>query len=192
MGASGRGRCVAIGLLVLAVLAAVATLVSSVALYRGYRPSAPSTDPLLYAPDTSSSLAWLDRERAATIVLILLSVLAAVASLVMLVARRRWAWGVALVGSLAAATGAVASLATRAAVQWDQLALWAVTVGTDMKGYEAATKTPVVRFIIINEFFFSTIKRQFSAQAIRYIPQLGEHTGAVADFNVTGQVFFFT
>jgi hypothetical protein len=143
-------RWVVLGLLALAALAAVGLLVSSLALYRGYRPSAPGVEPFLLTGDTRSTVDWLDRERTAAIALVVLSVLAAIGSLVVLVARRRGAWAVPFVGSLAATVGALVSLATRTAVQWDQLALWAVTVGTDMKGYEAATRTPMVRFVIVD------------------------------------------
>ncbi len=143
-------RWTALGLLALALLAGVALLVSSRALYQDYRPGVTGLDPLSVGGDTGSTLDWLGREHAAAIALLVLSVLAAVASLVVLVTRRRGAWAVALVGSLVAVLGAVASLATRTAVQWDQLALWSVTVGTDMKGYQAATDGEMVRFVIVD------------------------------------------
>ncbi len=143
-------RWTALGLLTLALLAAAALLVSSRALYQDYRPSATGFDGVAVGRPTGSTTDWLDREHAAVIALLVLSVLAAVASLVVFVMRRRWAWAVALVGSLVAVLGAVASLATRTAVQWDQLALWSVTVGADMKGYKAAAGGDMVRFVMVD------------------------------------------
>jgi hypothetical protein len=132
------------------LLAALALLVSSRALYQDYRPAVTSFDGLAVGGATGSTLDWLDREHAAAIALLVLSLMAAVGSLVVLVTRRRWAWAVALVGSLVGVAGAAASLATRTAVQWDQLALWSVTVGADMKGYQAANSGEMVRFVIVD------------------------------------------
>jgi hypothetical protein len=147
-------RWTALGLLALALVAAVALLISSRALYQDYQPSTTGLDGLAVGGARGSTPDWLGREHAAAITLLVLAALAAVASLVVLVTRRRWPWAVALVGSLVAVLGAVAALATRTAVQWDQLALWSVTVGADLKGYQAATGGEtggdMVRFVIVD------------------------------------------
>lgn len=54
--------------------------------------------------------------------------------------------GLASITVVAALVGSI----TRAAVQWDQLALWAVTVGTDIQGYWSAAFDSDVRFVLID------------------------------------------
>lgn len=80
-------------------------------------------------------------------------VIAAVASVLALTAlaatadaRRRAA--IALAGAVVTGLGAVVALATRPLVQWDQLALWAVTVGGDLDGYWPAFDDGV-RFVLV-------------------------------------------
>ena len=151
MRTAGWPRWTALGLLTLALLGALASLTAARVLYSDYRPSvADGADGTLTVPGIASTLTWVPREHVSLVMLLLFSVLAAVASLVVLVTCRRWAWAVAVVGSLVAVLGAVAALATRTAVQWDQLALWSVTVGTDMKGYQAANSGEMVRFVIVD------------------------------------------
>lgn len=55
----------------------------------------------------------------------------------------------ALGGTVIAGVAAVVSLATRALVQWDQLALWAVTVGDGLDGYWPVFDDGV-RFVLID------------------------------------------
>jgi len=155
MRTAGWPRWTALGLLTLALLGALASLTAARVLYSDYRPSvADGADGTLTVPGIASTLTWVPREHVSLVMLLLFSVLAAVASLVVLVTCRRWAWAVAVVGSLVAVLGAVAALATRTAVQWDQVALWSVTVGANIKGYEAATggKTggDLIRFVIVD------------------------------------------
>jgi hypothetical protein len=141
---------VALGLVALTLLAALALLVSSLALYRGYVPSPAGVEPALRPAGAASALDWIAREHVAAVAVVVLAVLAAAACLLVAVTRGGIAWVVALVGALVAACGAIASLATRTAVQWDQLALWAVTAGADVKGYQAATGGDVVRFVVVD------------------------------------------
>jgi quinol-cytochrome oxidoreductase complex cytochrome b subunit len=59
--------------------------------------------------------------------------------------RSRLSIGTAALALVAAA----ATVLTRPLVQWDQLALWAVTVGTDVHGYWYAAHDDSVRFLLI-------------------------------------------
>lgn len=47
-----------------------------------------------------------------------------------------------------AATGGV--LALRSSLLWDQLAIWAVTVGTDIRGFWYAANDDAVRFVLVD------------------------------------------
>ncbi len=143
-------RWVSVGLLVATGLAAAATLVSTGWLYGQYRPHAPGVEPWLLTAADRSALEWIHREDRASAALLVLAGLSAVACLLTALVVRRWSWFVALAASLVAVGGALLSIATTASVRWQQLALWAVTTGTDLKGYEAATRTPLVRFVIVD------------------------------------------
>lgn len=55
----------------------------------------------------------------------------------------------AIVASAVTVIAGVLTVATRPLVQWDQLALWAVTTGSDVGGYWYAAFDEGVRFVLL-------------------------------------------
>ena len=127
---------------------AVLTLVLALVLSFRYVPSGAQAwdDPSLGGGGTAwtqwhrwSAIVWM---LAAAGTVVALAVLAATAG-----TTRRTVLAVG--GTVMAGIGAVVALATRALVQWDQLALWAVTVGDGLDGYRTVFDDGV-RFVLID------------------------------------------
>lgn len=143
-------RWTALGLLTATLVATAGLLVSGAVLYGSYVPTAPGADTRLALPSVQRSVDRVHREDLAAATVIVLGVLAAVACVVALVRSRRVAWIVGAVAGLVAAGAGALSAATASAVRWDQLALWAVTVGTDIRGYRAPFDSDLVRFAVVD------------------------------------------
>lgn len=93
---------------------------------------------------------WTDAHRWAALVWLLAAGGAVVALAVWTVRTRAGRrGGYALAGTVLSALAALVALTTRGLVQWDQLALWAVVVGTDIDGYAAALDDGV-RFVLVD------------------------------------------
>jgi quinol-cytochrome oxidoreductase complex cytochrome b subunit len=142
-------RWTALGLLTATLVAATGLLVSGAVLYGSYQPDG-GGEVFLQPTSVQRSVEWVQREDTAAAALTVLGLLAAVACVVALVRSRRPAWLVAaLTGLLAAGTGLLSGL-TATAVRWDQVGLWAVTVGADIRGYRAPFDNDLVRFTIVD------------------------------------------
>ncbi|MGQ0433678.1 MAG: hypothetical protein ACT452_14865 [Microthrixaceae bacterium] len=133
------------------VAAALVATVAGLVLADIYRPHAPGF-PVAELPDPlRRSDQWTDWHRIVGAVL----VVAAVVSLALVVAlpARGKAAGrrkVLLIGVAAvAALTSVVTVITRPLVEWDQLALWSVTVGSDIDGYWTAAFGEDVRFVLM-------------------------------------------
>jgi nitric oxide reductase large subunit len=133
------------------VAAALVATVAGLVLADTYRPHAPGFPVAELADPLRRSDQWTDWHRIIGAVL----VVAAVASLALVVAlaARGKAAGrrkVLLIGAaaVAALTSAV-TVITRPLVEWDQLALWSVTVGSDIDGYWTAAFGEDVRFVLV-------------------------------------------
>jgi hypothetical protein len=119
-----------VGLLAVAAVAAVATAVLGLVLADVYRPQG------------QSSATWRDWHLATGVAMFLTSAAAGILGLV-----RRSA--LLSVCAAAATAAAVVTLVTRPLVAWDQLALRAVTVGTDVSGYWPAAFDDEVLFVLV-------------------------------------------
>jgi len=135
-----------VAIAVVALLAGLA-LALAVVLSFAYVPSGAQAwdDPSLGGGGT----AWTTWHRWSTVVWLV----AAGASVAVVAARASTArpgrrGGVALAAAVASALAALVALSTRALVQWDQLALWAVAVGGGISGYWAALDDGV-RFVLV-------------------------------------------
>ena len=140
-----RSRTAAWALLLVAVSAALGVCVTGFVLADRYRPSTP------WAPDVAGP----DTRQLVDVNEAMIGVLSGLALLVALgavVPRIRTTVGLtpwSTVAALVALAATFATGATRAAVQYDQVALWAVSVGTDLRGYWLATDDPA-RFVIVD------------------------------------------
>jgi quinol-cytochrome oxidoreductase complex cytochrome b subunit len=142
-------RRFALVLLLVAEAAALATLVGAVVLASDYRPSGPA-EAWHRAEPIRSSDGWERMQQWAAAAAVLAGLAAVVLLLALVVRgtiRRGW---VPLSAAVIAAGAAVTALATRSLVQYDQLALWAVTVGDDIAGYWFAAFDDGVRFVIVD------------------------------------------
>lgn len=134
---------------VAAVAIAAATVAGLIAagtalwLLGGYRPAPPS-EGVLVSGGVSGSRTWEIGHSASVTVALLASVAAAGAAL----AERSW-WRAA--AATVAITGLLVVLATAPLLRWDQLALWAITVGTDIAGYAVAAFDDRVRFVLVDD-----------------------------------------
>ena len=143
-------RWTALGLLALALLAAVALLIGSRALYQDYQPSTTGLDGARRRRRQGLDADWLGHEHAA-------------ADRASWCSRRsppspasscsspddegRGPWPSS--GRSWRCWGRRPHWRRGTAVQWDQLA-WSVTVGADIEGYQAATGGDMVRFVIVD------------------------------------------
>lgn len=150
----GPGRSmVTVGLVALAVaiVAGLAVAVAGFVLFESYRPAPPSGSPSPLRDEVRSSLTWTDRhERWSWLALGASAAAVALLSWVQvrgLVALRR---SVVLVVGAAAVLGSVAPILTRPLVQWQQLGLREVMVGTELEGYRAAAFDDQVRFVLVD------------------------------------------
>jgi hypothetical protein len=142
-------RGTALGLLTATLAAAIGLLVSGAVLYGSYRPDG-GGEVVLQPTSVQHSAEWVHREDVTAVALIVLGLLAALACVVALVTSRRMAWIAGLVAGLVAAGAGALSAATASAVRWDQLGLWAVTVGADIRGYRAPFDSDLVRFAVVD------------------------------------------
>lgn len=147
---TSTARRIALGVVGATVLASVVALVATVALSFGYRPTGAQAwdgDVPGHGEDP-----WVRIQRVAALVAAVLA-LASVVALAVLASRSsgrdRQRAAIGLGGTVAALVGAVVALLTRSLVQWDQLALWAVTVGGGLDGYWTALDDGV-RFVLVD------------------------------------------
>src|SRR5205807_773536 len=121
--------------LVLLAIALVVLAASGAWLWFNYIPTATAAWPTIHSLRTASTTSsWVRSvHRVASSVVIVL----AFASLVLLIGRRIRAGGPGIVAGAAVLGTAVAASFTGYLLPWDQLALWAVTVGTNMSGIQS-------------------------------------------------------
>jgi hypothetical protein len=123
-----------------------AATVAGAVVARSYRPRAPGVDAALLPADVRAADRWSDWH-------LYMSMLVLVAAVVALVhtwfVRRRGGSAIAVVVSGVGAVAAGVVMWTRPLVRWDQLALEAVTVGTDVRGYWYAAFDHGVRFVLV-------------------------------------------
>jgi quinol-cytochrome oxidoreductase complex cytochrome b subunit len=126
-------------------------LVTGVALFFLYRPSASQAWNDVFTGSSAAGVRLALALRAIHWLASRLAVLTAFATAVVLVLdsgdrTRRWLDTTAGVGIVVVA---LAASFTGFLLPWDQLALWAVTVGSDLKGYRPLLG-PAVRFVLID------------------------------------------
>ena len=127
-----------------AAVAAIAAVGTALWLLGNYRPAVSWIDAAPRPGAVSTSQDWSSWQVATVLVALSASVVTAAAA----VARR--AWFRAAAGAVAT-TGLVVVLATIPLLRWNQLALWAVTVGTDITGYGVAAFDDRVRFVLVDD-----------------------------------------
>lgn len=169
--ASISGIRVAIALVVVGTVAAVGAAWAGVVLADIYRPHAPDADLADLPPNLRRSASWSDWHLRATVVF-LATTIGASAVVVWLMYRaerlivRR---AVVLVCSVAAVTAALVTLLTRGLVEWDQLALRRVIVGSNISGYWFAAFDDDIRYVLVGN---SEVSQS------QYVPALLAHLGA--------------
>lgn len=150
-GDAAGGSDVGLGFLALAIIGVMAGLIAVVAagvLAETYRPHAPGVETFLL-PARVRDADRADVHQVAVVVLSLISLVTAV--VVVAEKLRSTAWLRRHVGvAIAAAGAALIAWYTTALVRWDQVALWAVTVGGDIDGYWPAAFDDRVRFVLID------------------------------------------
>jgi quinol-cytochrome oxidoreductase complex cytochrome b subunit len=144
LGRARSGVLVALGVDVL-----VLTL-SGIALFFVYRPTARQSWNDLFAGNTDSAARLSEVLRYVHLLASRLAVFTAVAAGMLVVlakppVARRWT---AVAHGTGIAVTAVAASFTGFLLPWDQLALWAVTVGSNMSGYRPLFG-PTVRFVLL-------------------------------------------
>jgi quinol-cytochrome oxidoreductase complex cytochrome b subunit len=146
----GLARARSVLLTVLAVEVAI-LLVTGIALFFLYRPTVDQAWGDLVTGDYNGSVRLAYATRLVHRLVARLALLTAVAAGIVVALRTaagtRRGPAVALGAGLALTT--VAASFTGFLLPWDQLALWAVTVGTNLRGYRVLFD-PVVRFVIID------------------------------------------
>lgn len=138
---AGRVAIVAVGV---AVLAGVVVAATALWLLANYQPAATLADPTSLTAGEPASESWAQWHVGAVVVAGVASVVAAGAAL----AERSWLRAAAATVAIA---GLLVVLATAPLLKWNQLALWAVTVGTDITGYGVAAFDDRVRFVIVDD-----------------------------------------
>ncbi|HEX7166595.1 MAG TPA: hypothetical protein VF230_06415 [Acidimicrobiales bacterium] len=145
-------RASAIGVVGVALvsLAALSTLVLAVT----YRPSGGQSWPSLDAGGGGAFTQWWSVTQAVALGAFVFVALLTIAAALTRAPRDGSAPSAAskLVGTAAGAgatLAALAAIATKPLVQWDQLALWKVTAGQDAKGYLFAGFDDSVRFVLV-------------------------------------------
>ena len=146
-----RLRRIALAVVVVGVVAAAGASVAGFVLADIFRPHAPWADLPSLPPAVQRSARWTNWHQLASG-----SLLASAAISVTLLLW--WVYGAKLVLKRKAVAIAASTLAlvmagltifTRALVEWDQLALWSVTVGQDRGGYWSAGFDEDVRFVLL-------------------------------------------
>lgn len=141
----------ALALLGVGVLAGLVVVVSGFVLADLYRPPAPGADPTALPGSVRTSLAWTDRHEWWAVVALVAS-LVGVGLVAWLQVERMVSIRGALVtlAGLLAVLAPIATMLTRPRVQWQQIGLWAVTVGVDLDGYWVAAFDDRVRFVLVD------------------------------------------
>lgn len=147
-----RPRRAAVVVAFLGLATALVATVAGLVLADIYRPHAPGVPSAELPSALRRSDRWTDWHRISSAALVIAAtvVLALVVALVIrgqVGGRRRNAL---LLGAAAVATlMSVVTVLTRPLVEWDQLAIWAVTVGSDIDGYWTAAFGGDVRFVLM-------------------------------------------
>lgn len=140
-----------IGLVVVGLMAAAGAAWSGFVLDHAYQPTRPFADPgaLTAAGRRSNDLIdWHQRAALACLISALVALGLGVWQAV--TGERSIRRQIAIFALLSsAAAGAAVTLATQRLVAWDQVGMWAVTVGTDVRGYRLAATGDQVRFVLI-------------------------------------------
>ena len=127
-----------------AIAVAVVAAVAVRWLLANYLPTAPGVDPDLLRPAAAASIRNGDRHGLTVAVALGATAVAGLASFL----DRAWGRAALLLVGMAAW---VLVLMTVPLVRWDQLALWAVTVGDDAGGYGMAAFDEGVRFVLVDD-----------------------------------------
>ena len=141
----GVARARSLLLAILSVEIAV-LVITGIALFFLYRPSMSQAWTDVFAESTDPGVRVAHALRRIHRLSSYLAVATAVATGVVVALRARTALRVATGAGIAGTT--VAATFTGLLLPWDQLALWAVTVGTDMNGYQPLFDD-TVRFVLI-------------------------------------------
>jgi hypothetical protein len=133
------------------VAAALVATVVGLVLADIYRPHAPGV-PVAELPSAlRRSDQWTDWHRIIGAALVAAAIVA-LALVIPLVARGEDSGkrkGLLIGAAAVAALMSVVTVITRSLVEWDQLALWSVTVGSDIDGYWTAAFGDDVRFVLM-------------------------------------------
>lgn len=171
MSPASRARGVVLAVIAVGIVGAVSASVAGIVLADIFRPHAPGVERYLLPRMVQRSDRWSDwhrlgsgafRAAAAFALPILLWLLHRAKQVVNHKA-------IVIAASVTALVMAVLTLVTRPLVEWDQLALRSVTVGTNISGYWVAGFGHGVRFILINDTEMSQGE---------YVPALLAHLGA--------------
>jgi quinol-cytochrome oxidoreductase complex cytochrome b subunit len=141
-------------------------LVSGVYLVWNYRPE-PSPGWAVVQGGRPDSLPFtmIDVHQIAARVFVVLALVVATLSVVLAVKRRRVGAGLAGSGWLLAA---LAGSFTGVLLPWDQIGLWAVTVGSEIRGYSKIVSGDNVRFVMIgsSQISLDTFRRYLFAHVL--------------------------
>jgi hypothetical protein len=139
--------------------AAVAVVVALLGFWlaRVYRPGPYVAQVAELSGQAAASRGWSDRHQLSSGVLVMLSALVMGLAVVLSVradvsARYRWRTVGAAVVALVTS---VVTVVTRSMVEFEQVALWAVTVGDNLDGYWFAAFSDEVRFVIVDGYELS-------------------------------------
>lgn len=131
------------------IVAAFLTVVAAAVLADTYRPHADGVEEWLLPAEVQRAEDWADVHVAAVVALVATSLIASVLLVTtrLKLASARTSHVVLAIGAF---TLAVIAWYTTALVRWEQLALYAVTVGSDIDGYWAAAFGDGVRFVLVD------------------------------------------
>lgn len=147
---SNRVRTATLVVVTVGVVAAIATTLIGVVLADLYRPHAPFADLSQLNPATRRSAEWSDRHQWVGFGFVATTALGlALVAWLRVPTRALTRPAMTLAASAVAAMAALVWVATLGPVQWDQLGLWSVTVGTDVDGYWTAAFGTDVRFVLV-------------------------------------------
>jgi hypothetical protein len=132
-------------------VAAVGVSLTGFVLADIYRPRSGGAVPGIVSADVRRSNSWSDWHQRTSLVFLAATLVTSALDVGMLLrGERPVARRAVVAGSLlAAVVSALVTSLTRGMVEWDQLGLRAVTVGTDMSGYRTAAFDDRVRFVLM-------------------------------------------
>lgn len=133
-------------LLLLASLLLLVLIVSGVVLSTSYRPSAAEAWDIEQIAVADGGSAVRTAHRTASALLFPVAVASAVGAVGWSVVARRQTW----VGALALVVAVAGAGMSGFMLAWDQIALWAVTVGTNVDGIWRVAFDDAVRFVIVD------------------------------------------